>query len=94
MAPRKRHSKTQFVIPEEVQVAAGSSGWTYKTEPAPTAKPAAPLMLPPTPRASVNPVESGVRAFTYSVYAFSEMLVFTMGMIAMPVAIAGRMFRR
>lgn len=82
MATRKRHIKTQFVIPEEVQ-APVQTGWTYKTDASQQPRRSAPLL----------PLESGLRALTYGAYAVSEMFVFTMQVATLPVTIAGRMFR-
>jgi hypothetical protein len=100
MAPRKRHGKTQFVIPEEVQEA-GETGWTYKTEAAgKKASPTASVRPIPETRhepaasaAAADPMQSGMLAISYGIYAFCEMIVFTTRMMTLPVTIAGRMFR-
>lgn len=92
MATRKRHNKTQFVIPEDVQGAA-ETGWTYKTNPAQArieVKAEPPQQQMP---GMENPMESGMRAMTYSLYALAEMVLFTTRMVTMPVTVASRMFR-
>jgi hypothetical protein len=96
MATRKRHNKTQFVIPEEVQGAV-ETGWTFKTDAIPKAATpiAAPMQAPATLPATLmdNPLESGMRAMSYSFYALYEMILFSTRVATMPLTIAGRMFR-
>lgn len=94
MATRKRHAKPQFVIPEEV-AAPAPSGWAFRTgEPAasPPPQPASPA--PPARLFGRNPVESGMRAFSYSMMAAGQFLLFSLQLAAMPLTVATSLVRR
>jgi len=93
MATRKRHAKPQFVIPEEV-AAPAPSGWAFRTgEPAGSPpRPAAPAS--PARVFGRNPVETGMRAFSYSMMAAGQFLLFSVQLAAMPLTLAASLVRR
>jgi hypothetical protein len=101
MGTRKRHSKPQFVIPEEVEKQ-DTSGWTYRTEEKPPV--AATLKPVETPAAEApeksssslfgDPMMSGMRAFSYGIMAGSQILLFSFQMAILPMTAVSKLIRR
>ena len=100
MATRKRHSKPQFVIPEEVEKQ-DTSGWTYRTEEKPPAAEAAkPVETVATDSAEPSstlfdsPIKSGMRALSYGIMAGGAMLLFSFQLAILPMTAVSKLIRR
>lgn len=101
MGTRKRHSKPQFVIPEEVEKQ-DASGWTYRTED----RPAAPAAPKPVERTATrpestsssslfsDPMKSGMRALSYGMMAVGETLMFSFQVATLPMTVVANFIRR
>ena len=105
MATRKRHSKPQFVIPEDVE-SRETSGWTFRTEEAREEPPCAEVK-PEEPAAAEKPaaktndsllptgaMENGMKAFSYGFMAMGQMMLFSIRVATMPWTLATQILRR
>ncbi|MFN0166751.1 MAG: hypothetical protein ACKV22_10000 [Bryobacteraceae bacterium] len=101
MTTRKRHSKPQFVIPEEVEKQ-DTSGWTYRTEEKPPVAAAVKPVEAPAAKAPAKsssslfdgPIKSGMRAVSYGIMAGGVMLLFSFQVAILPMTAVSKLIRR